>query len=317
MTDTITASLADVLSDALAGARDDGSARRASRALSEPGPHFEHRMQGEPGQRLHYVIGGQGEPLLLVPGWPQTWYAWRKTMRALARHYTVVAIDPPGLGDSDRPPGGYDTDAVAERLHAFTRSLGWDRFHYVGHDVGVWIGYAYASRYGRYLDKLALIDATIPGIAPKEAYAFEPQRISKNWHFYFFAMPDLAEALLTGREREFLGWLFQSKSAGVQWIEPHALDEYARCYGGLGGWRAGASYYRALFQDMEQNQAHARERLTMPVLAMGGEAALGGMMETMLRRVADNVTGVIAPCGHYVPEEAPEFLVAQLRAFLG
>lgn len=278
---------------------------------------FEHRMQGAAGDRLHYVIGGQGAPVLLVPGWPQTWYAWRKTMLALADQYTVVAVDPPGLGDSDKPYGGYDTDAVARRLHALTRALGWDSFHFVGHDVGVWIGYPYASLFPEQVAKLVLIDATIPGIVPKEAYAFEEKRISKNWHFFFNAMPDLPEALVAGRERAFLSWLFHSKSSNVQAIDAHAMDEYVRCYSALGGWRAGCNYYRALFQDMEQNRQHAQQRLRMPVLAMGGESALGGLMGEMLSTVADDVTGAIAPCGHYVPEEAPGYLVERLKTFLG
>lgn len=278
---------------------------------------FEHRMQGVLGDRLHYVIGGQGDPVLLVPGWPQTWFAWRKTMLALAERYTVVAVDPPGLGDSDKPYDGYDTDAVATRLHELTRSLGWDRFHFVGHDVGVWIGYPYANLFPNQIAKLVLIDATVPGIVPKEAYAFEEKRISKNWHFFFNAMPDLPEALVAGRERAFLSWLFHSKSSRPQAISLRALDEYVRCYSALGGWRAGCNYYRALFQDMDQNRTHARKRLAMPVLAMGGETALGALMGEMLSTVAVDVTPAIAPCGHYVPEEAPAYLVEQLKAFLG
>ncbi len=277
---------------------------------------FEHRMQGAAGERLHYVIGGQGTPILLVPGWPQTWYAWRKTMLTLAEHHTVVAVDPPGLGDSDKPYGGYDTNSVAMRLHELTQALGWERFDFVGQDVGVWIGYAYASLFPQQVRRLALLDATVPGLAPAQMYAFEPERISKNWHFFFLAQPDLPEALISGREHAFLSWLFHAKSARSGWLEPQALAEYVRCYSAPGGWRAAASYYRALFDSMAQNHAHARKRLAMPVLAMGGEAALGGMMESMMKQVADNVTGLIAPCGHYIPEEAPDFVVEHLLEFL-
>ncbi|OLU25550.1 hypothetical protein BVH03_18090 [Pseudomonas sp. PA15(2017)] len=277
---------------------------------------FEHRMQGAAGERLHYVIGGRGTPILLVPGWPQTWYAWRKTMLALAKHYTVVAVDPPGLGDSDKPYGGYETDSVARRLHELTQALGWERFDFVGHDVGVWIGYAYTSLFSQQVRRLALLDATVPGLAPAQIYAFEPERISKNWHFFFLAQADLPEALISGREHAFLSWLFHAKSANSDWLEPQALAEYVRCYSAPGAWRAAASYYRALFDSMAQNHMHARKRLEMPVLAMGGEAALGGMMESMMRQVADNVTGVIAPCGHYIPEEAPDFVVGHLLEFL-
>jgi len=277
---------------------------------------FEHRMQGAAGERLHCVIGGQGTPMLLVPGWPQTWYAWRKTMLALAEHYTVVAVDPPGLGDSDKPYGGYDTDSVARRLHELTQALGWERFDFVGHDVGVWIGYAYTSLFPQQVRRVALLDATVPGLAPAQMYAFEPERISKSWHFFFLAQADLPEALISGREHAFLSWLFHAKSANSGWLEPRALAEYVRCYSAPGAWRAAANYYRALFDSMAQNHVHARKRLEMPVLAMGGEAALGSMMESMMRQVADNVTGVIAPCGHYIPEEAPDFVVGHLLEFL-
>lgn len=279
---------------------------------------FEHRIQGAYGKRLHYVIGGQGDPVLLVAGWPQTWYAWRKLMPALARQYTVVAVDLPGLGDSDKPVDGYDTRSVAARLHELIETLGWGRFHYVGHDIGCWVGYPYAATYRDRVRKLALLDSTLPGVVSNEMYAFAPERIVKNWHFFFNALPDLPEALLTGREREFLAWLFHSKARNPAAIEPAALDEYVRCYSASGGWRAATGYYRALFDSMEQNREHMAQRLTAPVLAVGGESGMGAMMEMMMRSVADDVTGLIVPeCGHYVPEEAPAYLLEHLCAFLG
>jgi pimeloyl-ACP methyl ester carboxylesterase len=278
---------------------------------------FEHRVEGTHGNRLHYVIGGQGNPVLLVPGWPQSWYAWRKVMPALAERFTVVAVDPPGLGDSDKPAGGYDTAAVAKRLQEFTAALGWNRFDFVGHDIGCWIGYPFAATYPEIVRKLVLIDATVPGIVSNDVYAFAPERINKNWHFFFNALPDLPEALVAGRERMFLAWLFQAKSGNPSAIDAAALDEYVRCYAAPGGWRCGVSYYRALFDDIAQNREHAKQRLSTPILAIGGDAGLGGMMEQMMRTVADDVTGVVVPrCGHYVPEEAPGHLSQQLLTFL-
>jgi pimeloyl-ACP methyl ester carboxylesterase len=279
---------------------------------------FEHRVEGAHGRRLHYVTAGRGERVLLVAGWPQTWYAWRKVIPLLADRYTVVAVDLPGLGDSDRPTDGYDTQSVAARLNAFVTALGWERFHFVGHDVGCWIGYPFAARYTRRVRKLVLIDATVPGIVPSEAYAFAPERISKNWHFFFNALPDLPEMLVSGREHAFLSWLFHSKTRNPAAIGPAAVAEYVRCYAAPGAWRSGVSYYRALFQDMVQNRDYAKQRLAMPVLAVGGDAGLGELMERMMRTVADDVTGLVVPeCGHYVPEEAPELLAKQLTAFLG
>jgi pimeloyl-ACP methyl ester carboxylesterase len=279
---------------------------------------FEHGVEGPNGRRLHYVIGGAGDPVLLVAGWPQTWYAWRKVIPALAQRYRVVAIDPPGMGDSDRPTDGYDTDAVAARLRVLVDSLGWERFHLVVHDIGCWIAYPFVAAYPAVVRKLVMIDAAVPGIIPSEAYAFAPERIHRNWHFAFNALPDLPEALITGRERAFLSWLFHAKTANPAAIEPDALDEYIRCFAVPGGQRGGLGYYRAIFDDIRQNREHARRRLAMPVLAIGGSAGLGELMEQMMRSVADDVTGVVFEnCGHYVPEEAPAALTERLLAFLG
>lgn len=282
------------------------------------GVTFEHRVAGPHGHRLHYVTGGSGDPLLLVAGWPQTWFAWRRVMPALARRFTVVAVDPPGMGDSDRPDHGYDTAAVAARLHELVRGLGWDRFHLVVHDIGCWIGYPFAAAYGDTVRSLTMIDAAVPGIIPAAAYEFAPERIHRNWHFAFNALPDLPELLITGRERAFLTWLFHAKTANPTAIEPAALDEYVRCYAAPGGLRGGYGYYRAIFQDIEQNRAYAAgPKLAMPVLAVGGAGGIGGLMEQMMRAVAEDVRGVVIDCGHYVPEEAPGTLLGHLTAFLG
>jgi pimeloyl-ACP methyl ester carboxylesterase len=288
-----------------------------ARDLEINGETFAHRMVGSYGHRLHYVIGGSGEPVLLVPGWPQSWYAWRRVMPLLAKRFTVVAVDPPGLGESDKPIGGYDTGSVAARLKELTTALDWDRFHFVGHDIGCWIGYPFAAAFPEAVRRLVLIDATVPGIVPSDAYAFAPERIHRNWHFFFNALPDLPEALVVGRERVFLSWLFQSKSANPAAIDGTALDEYVRCYSVPGAWRAGVAYYRALFEDIAQNRAHASKRIKTPILAIGGDAGLGEMMEQMMRTVADDVTGrVIENCGHYIPEEVPELLSDLLLDFL-
>jgi pimeloyl-ACP methyl ester carboxylesterase len=278
---------------------------------------FTHHVSGSHGHRLHYVIGGRGEPVLLVPGWPQTWYAFRRVMPSLAERFTVVAVDPPGLGDSDKPVGGYDTDSIASRLRELAANLGWDDFHFVGHDVGCWIGYAFAAAFPEAARKLVLIDSTVPGIVSADAYSFERERINRNWHFFFNALPDLPEALVVGRERVFLSWLFQAKTADPTAIDGPAMDEYVRCYSAPGAWRSGVAYYRALFEDIEQNRRHAAKRIKAPVLTIAGESGLGEMMEQMMRTVAVDVSGRVIPnCGHYVPEEAPEPLAESILKFL-
>ena len=280
------------------------------------GGSFAHRQAAVLGIGLHYVEGGSGEPVLLVPGWPQSWYAWRRVMPALAGSYRVIAIDPPGLGESGRP-ASYDTAAIARYIDAFLDALGLDHVDLVGHDIGAWLGYAYAARHAHRIKRLVLIDAAIPGIAPAAAYALTPERVSKTWHFYFNALPDLPEALVDGRERTFLAWLFAQRSVNKGAFDAAALDEYTRVYSAPGAMQSGFAYYRAIFDSIAQNRESAATKLRMPVLAVGGKEWLGPLMRSMVEPVASELrVEVVADCGHFVPEEAPDALIAILRSFL-
>ena len=281
------------------------------------GKVFTHHRTVVRNSELHYVEGGRGEPVLLVPGWPQSWYAWRLVMPALADSYRVIAIDPPGLGDSEKPKGGYDTANIALYIDAFLDALKIASVHFVGHDIGAWIGYAYAARYPNKVRRLALIDAAIPGIAPADAYAPTPERINKTWHFYFNALPELPEALVAGRERMYLSWLFSARSTNKTAIDEAATDEYTRVYSEHGAMHSGFEYYRAIFDSIAQNRETATKKLPMPVLAIGGAQWLGPLMQRMVEPVAENLrTEVISGSGHFVPEEAPDTVIRLLQDFL-
>jgi pimeloyl-ACP methyl ester carboxylesterase len=281
------------------------------------GQRFTRRTALARGIKIHYVEGGSGNPVLLVPGWPQSWYAWRHVMPLLAETCRVIAIDPPGLGDSERP-AAYDTATIATYVDAFVDALGLDRVDFVGHDIGAWIGYAFAARYPAKVRRLALVDAAIPGIAPAEAFALTPERINKTWHFFFNALPDLPEALVAGRERIYLAWLFNARSIDKSAIDDAALVEYTRVYSAPGAMSAGFAYYRAIFDSMEQNRATAANKLAMPVLAAGGAQWLGPFMEKMIAPVARNLrVEIVGQCGHFVPEEAPQAIARALLDFIG
>ena len=282
----------------------------------EFGKTFLHRTTKVRDIGLHYVEGGSGEPVLLVPGWPQSWYAWRHVMPALADTYRVIAIDPPGLGDSGRPKT-YDTASISAYIDAFLDALKLDHVHFIGHDIGAWIGYAYAAHYAQRVRRLALIDAAIPGIAPADAYELTPERINKTWHFYFNALPGLPEALVSGRERVFLAWLFDARSENKKAIDDAAIDEYSRIYSAPGAMRSGFEYYRAIFESIAQNRRTAADKLSMPVLAIGGAQWLGPLMQKMVGPVAANLrTEIIPGSGHFVPEEAPAEVTRILQEFL-
>jgi pimeloyl-ACP methyl ester carboxylesterase len=276
---------------------------------------FIHHRVEACGVALHAVEAGSGPLLLLLSGWPQTWYSWRIVMPELARHFRVVAVDLPGLGDSDFPSAGYDTGSISLHLDAVLDAFDARDCVLVTHDIGAWVGYAYAARRPERVTRLVLMDAAIPGLAPPQAFELSPQTAARLWHFYFNAMPDLPELLITGREHEFLSWLFRTKTADAT-FDQTAINIYAAAYSAPGRWSGGMGYYRAVFESMAQNKASAATALTMPVLAIGGAAGMGAAMAAAAGRVARHVeAAVIDDCGHYIPEEQPAALLTVLLPF--
>ncbi|WP_434213290.1 alpha/beta fold hydrolase [[Pseudomonas] boreopolis] len=281
---------------------------------------FVHRHALVDGLRLHYVEGGRADapPLLLLAGFPESWYAWRHVLPLLAPHHRLLAPDLPGQGDSDRPLEGYDTAALANALHALVRKLGWGRHAVVGHDVGAWVAYAYAGMFAADVERLALIDAGIPGATLPDALPSAPEVAWKTWHFAFHALPDLPEALLAGRERLYLEWFLKRKAADPGTFSAADIDEYLRGFAGMGALRAGLGYYRAAGRSAEQNRERARAgKLAVPLLAISADQGSIRDMAAPLRACFEHVeAATIADCGHYVPEEQPGALAGLLRDFL-
>jgi pimeloyl-ACP methyl ester carboxylesterase len=272
-------------------------------------PPVEHHYAELGEVLLHYVTAGQGPPVVLLHGWPQTWWEWRHTMAALAPHYTVIAPDLRGLGDSSRPLGGYDKRTVAGDVwRLVSQTLGHQRFRLVGHDWGGPTAFALAADHPDAVQQLAIVDVVIPGCGGDFSQG------GRRWHHQFHITPDLPEALVQGRERLYLRWFYQTFAYFPGAIGEADLDEYVRTYSQPGAMRAGFAYYRAIAEDAKANAAQLATgfRLPMPVLAVGGANSSphargrGREVEESLRRVARDVTGAVIPdCGHFVPEEQP------------
>jgi pimeloyl-ACP methyl ester carboxylesterase len=269
------------------------------------------------GTQIHYVIGGQGDPIVLLHGWPETWYAWRHVMPALAQNYTVIAPDLRGLGDSSKPPTGYDGKTVAEDIHQLVTQLGFNTIFLVGHDIGTQIAYSYAAEHPTEVEKLVVMDLTMPGFAPPGA--------TPRWWFFFHQVPDVPEALVEGKEMEYLSWHLRGLALNPSAISQEAINEYVSRYSAPGGMRAGFEYYRAFPENAMQNQNYSQTKLPMPVLALGAAyiPVLGGNI-TMpsvvygFQQLAENVTGIRVPnSGHFIAEEQPEFVIGQLSNFFG
>ena len=291
-------------------------------SLAVPGlDGFEHRYATVDGVRLHYVDGGRegGETVVLFAGFPESWYAWRRLMPRLGDRYRIIAPDLPGQGDSDRPAQGYDTRALAEAAHGLLQCLGVTSFYLVGHDVGAWVAFPYAHLFGSEVRRLALLDAGIPGVTLPEAVPLAPDKAWRTWHFAFHTIPDLPEALLKGREREYLDWFLRRKAANPQIFPDEVLEEYLRVFTRPGSLRAGLGYYRAAGLSAQQNKALSeRGKLGMPVLAIGADQGSIADMAGPLRPFCDDIRGVtVANSGHFIPEEQPQALVEELARFFG
>jgi len=283
-------------------------------------PGFEHRFETVDGVRLHFVTGGvqDGKTVVLLAGFPQSWFAWRKVMPLLAQRYRVVVPDLPGQGDSDRPLSGYDTQTIATRLHALLERLNIASCAMAAHDVGAWVAYPFAAMFGKsMLERLALLDAGIPGITLPEALPTAPDKAWRTWHFAFHAVADLPEALIEGKERIYLDWFLRRKTANPQTFSEVDLDEYQRVFMKDGGLRAGLAFYRAAALSAEQNRAFMRKgKLTMPLLAIGADQGSIPDMGGPLRACADSVSSIkIRHSGHFIPEEQPDALASELIRF--
>ncbi len=263
---------------------------------------------------LHYVTCGRGPVVVLLHGWPQTWYEWRHIIPALAQRYTVIAPDLRGLGDSSRPLTGYDKKTVANDIWQLVNGrLGHQQFFLVGHDWGGPTAYALAAAHPEAVSRLAILDVVIPG----DGCDFSQG--GRRWHHQFHLTADLPDALTAGRERLYLSWFYRTFGHSPDAVSDADIDEYLRTYAQPGAMRAGFAYYRALPQDAADNRANvARLKLPMPALAIGGGSGRGRGREPeeSLQRVALHVQGdVVADCGHWIPEEQPRYLADRLQQF--
>lgn len=264
------------------------------------------------GTRLHYVMGGQGTPVVLLHGFPETWMAWRKVMPALAVDHTVVAVDLRGAGDSALEPSGYDKETMATDVHELMERLGLREVSLVGEDFGGQVAYAYARMYPNQVRRLAVVEAAVPGFGLESLFG-------GSYHYRFHMVPEMPERLIRGQERYYLtrflcGEELDCKAAS---IDGALVDEYVRSYSRPGRLTAGLELYRALAQDAEANRARAVPKIKMPVLALGGERGIGTLPLEQLSRVAEDVTGGVVPgAGHWVAEQRPQELMARLGPFL-
>jgi pimeloyl-ACP methyl ester carboxylesterase len=264
------------------------------------------------GVKLHYLTAGHGAPLILLHGYAETSRMWRPIIPLMAERFRVIAPDLPGIGDSGIPANGLDMKTSAIRIHDLARSLGVEKARVVGHDIGLMVAYAYAAQFPAETEKLVVMDAFLPGVAGWEAIYNNPG----IWHFRFNG--STPEALVRGRERTYFEHFWNNFAADKTRSIPEAdRKAYAAAYARPGRMRAGWAYFVSFQQAAKDFAQLAQTRLTMPVLAIGGDKSLGEPLAQQMKLVASDVTVVVLKdTGHWVLEERPSETTDALVKFL-
>lgn len=274
-------------------------------------PSFHTQNIAVEGATLHVRVGGSGPAVVLIHGFGDTGDMWAPLAAELSKDHTVVVPDLRGLGLSSIPAGGYDKKTQAGDIRAVLEKLGIQRSVVIGHDIGTMVAYAYAARYPDLTERLVVMDAPVPGIPPWNDIVRSPML----WHFDFGG-PD-AERLVAGRERIYLDRFWNEFAGDPKKVDEATRQHYAKLYARPGTMHAAFAQFRAIRQDAQDNEASNATRLTMPVLAIGGEKSFGANEALVMRNAANQVTEVVvAGAGHWLMEEAPTQTIAAVTAFL-
>jgi pimeloyl-ACP methyl ester carboxylesterase len=265
------------------------------------------------GVSLHYLVAGKGDPIILVHGYAETSHMWLPLIKELQKDHLVIAPDLRGFGDSSMPEANYTKAVMAQDIHALAQSLKLDHVRIVGHDIGLMVAYAYAAQYPAEVDRIALMDAFLPGVGDWQ----QVWLLRDLWHFHFYGKTPLA--LVAGRERIYFEHFWNDFAADPTHSIPEAdRVYYAKVYAKPGRMRAGFEVFHAFPQDAVDFARFAKTPLTMPMLVLTGEKASGQTLITQARLVDTNVEGVIVQgSGHWLMEEATGQVVPKLVEFLG
>ena len=286
--------------------------RRANSQAPKSSQVPQSRFANVNGVRLHYLVAGKGDPVVLLHGYAETSHMWLPLIPRLASTHTVIAPDLRGADQSSKPPDGYTKAAMAQDIHGLVKKLGYERIRIVGHDIGLMVAYAYAAQFPSEVDRIVLMDAFLPGVGSWR----DVWLMRDLWHFHFYGKTPLA--LVHGRERIYFEHFWNDFAANPK----HSIPErdrrfYAKAYARPGGMRAGFEYFHAFEKDAEDFARFAQTPLAMPMLVLTGEKASGDGLIQQARLVATNVEGVIVHnSGHWLMEEAPDQVIPKLIEFL-
>jgi pimeloyl-ACP methyl ester carboxylesterase len=304
--------------------RSGGAPDTSNAALVRQLPGFRNAVAHVNGISLHYVEGGQGDALILLPGWPETWWEYHKVMPALANHFHLYVVDIRGMGTSSKPADGYDKKTMAKDIYALVSSLGYKKVDIAGHDIGSMVAFAYAANYPDATRRVALLDVPHPDdgwmkrpMLPevgKFGSKIDADHPGYPWWFAFHQVKGLPEKLLVGRMDIYLNFLFDYLTKDSSSISAFDRQVYSAAYGSPDAIRAGDAWYQNFSQDVLDLKQYPI--LKMPVLGLGSVGY--EWFKMALPPVASNAHVVaVENSGHFFIEEQPEVTARQLLAFFG
>ncbi len=293
-----------------------GATLFASSAFADVQPFpkgFETKMIKVKDAELYVRVGGRGLAVVLLHGYGETGDMWAPLAARLSAGHTVIVPDLRGMGLSSHPEGGFEKVNQGHDISAVLDALDVEQFDLVTHDIGNMVGFALATQDPRRVTSFTLMDAPVPGVGPWEEVLKNPLL----WHFRFGG-PDM-ERLVAGRERIYLDRFWNEFSADPTRFDEASRNHYAALYARPGAMHSGFAQFAAFDQDAIDNRAWLAkgEKLTMPILAVGGEKSFGTMMATVMQPAASKIQGaVIAGSGHWLMEEQPEATVDVIEKFI-
>lgn len=273
------------------------------------------------GIRMHYVEGGEGTPIVMMPGWPQTWWAFHKIMPELAKNHHVIAVDIRGMGATDKPEGGYDKKNMAKDLNELIKSLGYEKAHIVGHDIGSQVAYAYAANYPDSTTSVSFLDVSAQPQSTRDMRLVPPRPLTGKfqedfflWWFAFNQVRDMPEELIEGRAYIYQNWFWDSLLYKKDALTERDRAVYANAYNTKDGIRGGNGWYQAYATDLDDQLTYP-EQLDVPALGIGG-LGNGLLVEFVQKRFTNPRLEHLPEAGHYIAEEAPEEVTALLMDFI-
>lgn len=285
-------------------------------------PGFKNGFAKINGVRLHYVAGGSGKVLVLLPGWPETWWSYSKIMPELAKKYHVIVIDYRGMGTSDKPADGYDKKTIAKDVYDLLHQLGYDKAYIAGHDIGAQVAFSVAANHPDLTEKLIVMD--VPH--PDDSFAAETMLPALGtptdrldpahpflWWFAFNQMKGLPEDLLEGRFEIAQKYIFHYLLLDDRSISAFDRAVYANSYNSRDAIRAGNGWYQAFSKDIADYKTYSK--LTMPVLGIGGPG-YDWLRFTLPNKTTNLKVEKVENSGHFIAEEQPEEVIKDILGFL-